>query len=310
MNDAGALSVEDAVTHLATEEAAEDQPNTIDIDDIDDIEPDAAPDDDDAPDDVDDDDTQPQAAEDPAQPAIDPPKSWDADHRDKWSGLPRDMQEYLSKREAERDQGVSVAQQRAAEARQRAEAEAQTVTAFKPQLEGLITQAQAQLDRWSGMDATAWQQLAQTDPNRYVALKAQHDADVQRVQQIDTARQQAEVIEYSTFTQSQSARLPEIAPHLASDQKAQAEVFDYIGKSVPNITPEQRRWVSADEFLIAWKAMQYDKAQAPKPQVEGRKVPTVRPGTPPTPQKQRNRAQSEAAFAKAPTVENAIKLLS
>lgn len=308
--EAGALSVDDAVAHLMTGEAADDQPETTDAPEIEE---------DDAPETVSDDDDQEEATEDesedqsedePETPAIDPPKSWDAEHKAKWDALPRDVQEYLSTREQQRDQGVSTAQQRASEARQRAEQEAQALAAFKPQLEGLLTQAQQQFQtRWQGMDATAWQHLAQTDPGRYVQAKAAYDADVQAQQQLDAARQQVEAVEYQTFAQTQTARLPEIAPHLV-DQKAQAEVFDYIAKNVPNTTPETLKWISADEFVIAWKAAQYDKAQAPQPKPQGKKVPQAKPGAPPVPQRQLQRSKAEQAFSKAPTIENAMRLLS
>ncbi len=307
--ETGALSVDDAVAFLTESEAVEDQPETTETPEIEDDAPETVSEDDDQPEEDPEEETEDQTEEEPETPAIDPPKSWDAEHKAKWDALPRDVQEYLSTREQQRDQGVSTAQQRASEARQRADQEAQALAAFKPQLEGLLTQAQQQFQtRWQGMDATAWQQLAQSDPNRYVQAKAAYDADVQAQQQLDAARQQVEAVEYQTFAQAQTARLPEIAPHLV-DQKAQAEVFDYIAKNVPSATPETTKWISADEFLIAWKAAQYDKAQAPQPKPQGKKVPMAKPGAPPVPQRQLQRSKAEQAFSKAPTIENAMRLL-
>ncbi len=309
MSETGALSVEDAVAHLSAEEAVEDQPQTTDQPEIEDDAPETASEEDDQTAGDEDDDAEPEAEVDPEQPAIDPPASWDAEHKAKFATLPRDVQEYLLARETERDRGVSAQQQRASEARQRAEAEAQAVAALKPQIETLAEQARQQLDRWSGMDATAWQNLAQTDPNRYVALKAQHDADVQRVQQLDAAREKAEAVEWQAFANKQTARLPEIAPNIAGDPKVQAEVFEYIVKSDPDIKPEDVRWITAEQMVIAHKAMLYDRAQAPQPKPQGKKVITAKPSTPPAPMQQRQRSQAEQAFKKAPTVENALKLL-
>lgn len=311
MTETGALSVEDAVAHLSAEEAVEDQPQTTAQPEIEDDAPETVSEEDDLADGDEGDDAENQTEDDPEPPAIDPPKSWDAEHKEKFAALPRDVQEYLLARETERDKGVSVQQQRAAEARQAAEREAQAVAALKPQIETLMGQAQKVFQQsWQGMDATAWAQLAQTDPNRYVALKAQHDADVQALQQLDAARQQAEAVEYSSFAQAQTARLAEVAPHIASDPKAQAEVFDYIGKAIPNITPDTARWISAEEFVIAQKAMLYDRAQAPQPKPQGKKVITAKPSPAPAPLKQRQSAQVVDRFRKTGSIDDAVALLN
>lgn len=319
MSETGALSIDDAVAHLSAEEAVDDQPHTHEAEtddeaDAPDLTPDAGhqeTDDADADDGEAGDETDPEEADDPELPAIDPPKSWDAEHREKFAALPRDVQEYLLARETERDKGVSAQQQRAAEARQAAEREAQAVAALKPQIETLIGQAQKVFQQsWQGMDATAWAQLAQTDPNRYVALKAQHDADVHAIQQLDAARKEAEAVEWQAFAQAQTARLPEIAPQIAADQKVMAEVFDYIAKSTPNLTPEDRKWIDADQMLIAWKAMQYDQAKAPQPKPQGKKVITAKPSPAPAPLKQRQSAQVVDRFRKTGSINDAVALLN
>lgn len=315
-SETGALSVDDAVA-LLSEEAVKETPKTPENDTTDapdDDAPEAASEDgSDAGEETDDEGQgdDPDGQDEPELPAIEPPQSWDADGKERFARLPREDQEYLVAREAERDRGVSVAQQRAAEARQRAEQEAAQIVAAKPLIVQAVAKAQQQFQsRWEGMDATAWHQLAQTDPTRFVQAKAAYDADVQAIQQVEAAQQQAEAIEWQSFAQTQTARLAEVAPHIAGDAKVQAEVFDYIAKSTPNFSPEQRRWVSAEEMLIAWKAQQYDAAKAPQPKPEGKRVVSAKPSAPPTPLKQRQRSQAEAAFQKAPTIENALKLLS
>lgn len=310
MSDTGALSIDEAVAQLSIEEAVEDQPQTPEQTDVEDDAPETVSEetDEEVEAEVEPED---QTEDEPDLPAIEAPKSWDADHKEKFAALPRDVQEYLLERETERDKGVSQQQQRASEARQAAEREAQAVAALKPQIETLMGQAQKVFQQsWQGMDATAWAQMAQTDPARYVQLKAQHDADVHAIQQLDAARQQAEEVEWRSFAQAESARLPEVAPQLANDQKALTEVFDYIAKAAPKVTPENRKWIDADQMLIAWKAMQYDKAKAPQPKPVGKKVVSARPSPAPAPLKQRQRSQVEQAFKKAPTIENALKMLT
>lgn len=319
MSETGALSIEDAVAHLSVEEAVDDQPQTPETDAGDDVDdPDLTPDaghqetdDGEGDEPGEGEDPDPEEADDPEFPAIEPPKSWDAEHREKFAALPRDVQEYLLARETERDKGVSVQQQRAVEARQAAEREAQAVAALRPQIETLMGQAQKVFQQsWQGMDATAWAQLAQTDPNRYVALKAQHDADVHAIQQLDAARRESEAVEWQAFAQAQTARLPEVAPQIAADQKVMSEVFDYIAKSTPNLTPEDRKWIDADQMLIAWKAMQYDQAKAPQPKPQGKKVITAKPSTAPAPLKQRQSAQVVDRFRKTGSIDDAVALLN
>lgn len=320
MSETGALSVEDAVAHLSAEEAVDDQPHdgdqdagsnetdqTQDPEDPDHQADDGGDDQGDDPDDAPD----PDGDNDPDVPAIDAPNSWDAEHKEKFAALPREMQEFLLKRETERDRGVSAAQQRASEARQRAEQEAQAVAALKPRIEALTAQAAQALDRWSGMDATAWQRAAQTmDPREFNLLRADYDADVQRAQQLDAARQQAEAVEWQAFAQTQTARLPEVAPQLADDHKALAEVFDYIAKATPTLTNEDRKWIDADQILIAWKAMKYDQASAPQPKPQGKKVVSARPSTAPAPLKQRQTAQTTERFKKTGSIADAVALLN
>lgn len=305
--ETGALSVDDAVALLA-EEAVEETPQTPEIETDETDAPSEASDETDSDDEGEADDSDGQ--DDPELPVIEPPKSWDAEAKERFARLPREDQEYLVEREAERDRGVSVQQQRAAEARQKAEQEAAQIAAAKPLIVQAVERANQQFQtRWQGMDATAWAQLAQDDPTRFVQAKAAYDADVQALQQVEAARHQAEAVEWQSFAQTQTARLPEIAPQLV-DPKVQAEVFGYIQKAAPNLTPDDLKWVSAEQMLIAWKAHQYDQAKAPQPKPEGKKVVSAKPSAPPIPQKQLRRTQAETAFSKAPTIENAMRLLS
>ena len=67
-------------------------------------------------------------------PAIDPPVSWDAEAKERFAKLPREDQEYLAKREAERERFVQSKAQEAARARQDVQAQAvQELTAINNQ---------------------------------------------------------------------------------------------------------------------------------------------------------------------------------
>jgi hypothetical protein len=301
--ETGALSVEDALARMSEiEEAVEETPQP---------EPEAEEPEEAHQEAEEEGEAEPEPEEGEAQPEpIQPPQSWAADAKEEFAKLPRDLQEYIVQRETERDRGISTQIQQAAEARKKAEAEANQLAQLKPAIDQVLNRASEQFkSRWDGMDATAWQQLAQQDPNRYIALKAAYDADVSAQQQLTAAQQQAEAAEWQAFSQAQTARLQELAPTMVGDQAAQQEVFSYIQK-VASIPAEQLRWVTAEQFLIAQKAMLYDRAQAPQPKPQGKKVATVKPSTPPVPQKQRQASETAKRFESKPSLENALALMA
>jgi hypothetical protein len=134
----------------------------------------------------------PEAPSEPAEPVIDPPRSWDKSAREKWATLPRDTQEYLAQRESERDKGLHQSQQKVADERKAIAAERQAAESarqqYEAQLPALMTalqdaNAQHFGDIRSVDDVT---NLAAQDPFRYLqwqahqsklaAVKAEQDA--------------------------------------------------------------------------------------------------------------------------------------
>jgi hypothetical protein len=133
----------------------------------------------------------------PAEPAIDPPRSWTKEAKDKWASLPRETQEYLAQRESERDRGLSRSQQELAEQRKAAAAEREAAekarTQYESQLPALM---QALHDANAGAfgdvktvdDVT---RLASEDPFRYLQWQA-HQSKMAAVQaELDASQRRA-----------------------------------------------------------------------------------------------------------------------
>jgi hypothetical protein len=233
-----------------------------------------------------------QTQTEPAEgPPIDPPVSWDADAKAKFAAMPRDVQEYVSKREAERNAELRRMQNEAARLRQSFETERQTGTTQLHQLgqhlSTLTGALQSQLlgefaDIKSREDVS---RLAVENPARYVqyrdkidmlneAQAAQQRISLQQQQERETLRNQA--------MDHGRKKLAEMAPDLMANEKNQTELFGYLSKS--GYSPQELNSIPDPRaFSIAWKAFKYDQAMAKQEAARkaGTTVPTVvKPGSP------------------------------
>lgn len=258
------LSADDAVLAL-TEGQDQDQP--------------AAPADDAAdPEDPaigDDDQTQADPAE---EPAIEAPKSWGADDKAKFAELPRDVQELILARETDRDRATSKAVTEAGQARKQAEQEQQAIAQYRAHLDDLLPKALKTFgSRWDGID---WPALAQADPARYVQAKAQYDAELSEIQQVQSASQQAEALAHQNHVRSVAADLATVAPDLA-DPKEGAARLTALGEFLQKergYTPADLKWASASDLQTAWEALQWRQLQA-----KTSAIPSKQPAPAPAP---------------------------
>lgn len=118
-------------------------------------------------------------------PPIDAPVSWDAEGKAVFASLPREAQEIVQKREADRERFVQQKSQEATRARQEVEQAAHQQLAeydarVSQHLQSLAEQLQPQRPN---------PQLLQYDPQAFYAQQAQYEADVAQRQQL---QQQAE----------------------------------------------------------------------------------------------------------------------
>lgn len=212
-----------------------------------------------------------------AEQPIQPPHSWGKEDAEWFATLPRQAQEKIVSRENERDRAVSQKLNEAAQTRKAAEEASSKLAQYAQAFDQIATQAQQRFaDKWANTD---WQKLANEYPADYVRAKAEYEADQQTLHQTQRAQQAAEMQSHQEFLQREGERLKEVAPELIRPENKQA-----LGKylSDQGVPPEALKWASADELVLAYKAMRYDQLQSqpakPKP-VEKKPAPkAVKPG--------------------------------
>ena len=218
------------------------------------------------------DDIEAEAAE---LPPIEPPISWTAEDKAKFAELPRELQETVGKREAEREKFVQSKAQEAAQAREAARTEAmafaaqlkdeavQHLTQYARQFEvqppdpALITQnPEAYAQQLSTYQyAQAQREQAQSDAEKAAAERDQYQAALRE--------QEAKV-----FHQRLQAELPEVFD--ASGQQnvafrdqiaATAEALEYDNEAIGRASIEE---LKALKIATDWreKAAKYDKLMA------------------------------------------------
>ena len=222
----------------------------------------------------DDSETQDEAEDEPGEPAIDPPVSWAADAKEKFSQLPRDLQETIAKRESERERTISEAKQDAAKARKEADAAKQEIEQRASQLDQTITHLQTQLQgKWAEAlsDAQYWPKLAAENPDDYVRLKAAYDQDVVNWNRALAEQQKAEKERQDTFLQEQEAALLEAHPEYSDPAVRRADAELIVGHVKAKGIPDERikaftaaEWDIALEAAKAANATKVVKKQAKK----------------------------------------------
>ena len=174
------------------------------------------------------------AAEEEADdlPPIDAPVSWDAEAKAKFAELPRDTQEYIAKRESERERFVQQKSQEAAQARQT-----------------VAQQAQAELAQYDAHMAQQYQQLAaqlapqapdpsllRINPEAFYAAEAEYRAKTAQQQELQQQAQQlAQQAQYRAAQIEQAER--------AENHRIIVENFPEYAD--PTTGPELQRKLSA-----------------------------------------------------------------
>lgn len=264
-----------------------------------------------------------EEAETPDLPPIAPPPFWDAAAKERFGDLPRDLQELVLAKEAERDTATSKKIEEAALKSKAADAEASRIAQVTGVLDKLLPQAiQTFKSRWDGVD---WNKVID-EQGAEAALKFQNDMQREKdiVQQLQAAKADADQVKFAKFVEVEAARLVQLAPELA-DPKLGPQRKSELGKflissgvpaaAIPNMT--------ANEASIAYDAMRWRNAQAqakaktsnpttPAKSAAQPARPSVKPTAAPgqrNPQTMRLKS-FEAAFDKDPSVENLEALLN
>jgi len=256
--------------------------------------------------------------EDAPQAVIDPPANWDADAKTKWSELPRELQEYLSGLETQRNTAVSTAQREAAEVRKAADADLAQVKTLSEELSQFLPQALKTFQsRWG--DAPDWTKIAEEyGADEAFKLKVQYEQEQQQLGELIRKESQAKELAHREFRKEQFATLQKIAPEMADPKTGPDLQRDVMRWAVETgvATPADLPYVSAQQLAMAHKAMQWDKLQEslksqPKPKPAPAPAATRRP-TAALPQRgaeSRNVETLTRRLAQTGKVDDAVALL-
>jgi hypothetical protein len=210
------------------------------------------------------------------------------------------LQDKIVQREAEREAAVNAKFQEAANVRKANEAviaEAQqSRLRFVEAADHVISMIQPQRPPLSMLTPGS----ADYNPDHYHLLNAQADQSERLLSQVQQQRQHALV----QLTKEEEARAIEqmmpgeekfrpqlirAVPELGNPQTFQAAITPIVSWAIENgipaetfNDPNQAKWVTSPQILMAWKAMQFDKMSAAKAKVSPRAAkptaPVVRPG--------------------------------
>lgn len=260
----------------------------------------------------------------PELPAIEPPLFWDADAKETFKSLPRELQHKLSEQAEKISKDVSRRMQEAAETRKQAEEAAKAFTDKGKAIDAVLAQAEAANEadgwgEWLKVPDAQWINLLRQDPDTYRPIKEQVDLRKSHLQQLITAKQEADnARQAQTFTAylaAQQEELGRIAPHLATDTAKKSSIAKYLMDQ--GVSASDLRGISARQLVLAEKAMNWDLAQKAAKNVKPQPKPAPAPSKPvkpaastPTPPAQRATQAVAQKFAKSRSIDDAVALLN
>ena len=181
-----------------------------------------------------------EEAVEPDLPAIDPPVSYDAQAKELFKQLPREAQEYWSKRENERERFVQSKSQEAAQAQRNAAIEAMKLAEqHKAQAAQVLEQYAKQLE------------VTPPNPDLYLTNPAQYAQELHRYQTFTAQREQAQR-DMSRFQQEQ-------AQIQQARQQHEAEAFhQQLQAEVPELLDPDNGQKVASELSATAKELGFD----------------------------------------------------
>lgn len=218
----------------------------------------------------------PEAEEKSEQPAIEPPKFWDADAKERFKALPPDVQEIIVRKEDERNAATARVMQESAEKNKVRDAEASkfqqlaaTLDKQLPQaVDGLKFAKDQYVAKWANVDWNAV--VDQYGADQALKLKNQHDSELAwlndqsvRIQQLHAVKEEAKKADYQKFVAEEESKLAQLAPEL-TDPKLGNERKQALGKFLleSGVPAERIPHLTALEAAFAYDAMKWRNGQA------------------------------------------------
>jgi hypothetical protein len=255
----------------------------------------------------------PLPQDEPGDPAIVPPVSWDQDAKALFEQLPPELREKVTAREAQRERAVQAATTAAAEARRNAVAEANALFAdqqhlYASHLEQIAAQRMPQRPDPA---------LLAEDPQAFYELQAHYESEVAQHQALARAAAQAEaeaqardaLTRHHALAQDHAALAAELGDDWTDVSRRRALLTDLeavgaeLGYSMELMGEANATDILALRAAAEWKAKadKYDQLQSARPDAvrAARAAPRVaRPGIAPSRAEQSARSR-DAAWARA-----------
>jgi len=228
---------------------------------------------------------QQEQVEQAEEPAIEPPPTWKAELKDKWSALPRDLQQSLAQWETERNQGFNSKLNESAEAKKvaetvKAQAE-QERQRYAQQLDSLIQQATALdpvLAQASKMTAQDWEQAWKTNPAETGLFKQQVENRIGQIQAWQSQQQQLKEQQLAQLQSAEHQKLLSKVPEW-SDETKRTQLEGDLSKTLKDVygftPPEIAKVYDHRHVLVALDAMRYRQMMAAKDTAQTKKVVPV-----------------------------------
>jgi hypothetical protein len=241
-----------------------------------------------------------QAAEEAQPESVTLPTSWPEEHAETWQTLPPEVQAIIAEREGQRDAAVNAKFQEAANVRKANEAlitEAQqSRQRFVEAADHVLAMIQPQRPPLSMLTPGS----ADYNPDHYHLLNAQADQSERLIAQVQQQRHEAlaqltrdsEAQAFQQIAEIEAKSRPALlkaVPELQDPAKNPQALIGIINYAVENgipqsvfTDPEQAKYVTSAQLLMAWKAQQFDAMQKAKAKVAPKAAkpaaPPVRPG--------------------------------
>ena len=241
-----------------------------------------------------------EAAEEAQPEAVDLPPSWPAELAEEWQTLPAPLQDKIVQREAEREAAVNAKFQEAANVRKANEA---VITEANQSRQRFVEAA----DHVLSMVAPQRPPLSMLtpgshdyNPDHYHLLNAQADQAERLLSEVQQHRNDA-IAQLTRDAETQAMQeiaeieakarpaLLKAIPELTDPAKQQGALTGIIQYAVESgipqsvfTDPEQAKYVTSAQLLLAWKAQQFDRMNEAKAKVNPKapkpSAPVVRPG--------------------------------
>lgn len=239
-------------------------------------------------------------SDEPELPAIDPPRSWSQEARERWSKLDRETQEYLLHRDSEDSAAIKRQLNEAAESKRKYDAdlpelhkERQTYAETLQRMGQYLAMTDQDLVVWN--DPAQRARLLDDDPASYLKLQAKV-ADKQAVVQHMHRELQAVQAKQQADAKSQyTAKLKEVFPDYADEAKGKAIIDKWApalkAAGFTQAEVDMTRQAMHDPRLVKLfdelhdKAAKWDKAEAdrkaiPLKKTNGAAPKVARPASP------------------------------